>query len=101
MEINSATLIELLNIGMGIGIVIISIYASKKFSLDIFRQGWFIVGLSGAVMLLGSILRVYYSYANLYMEWAWLGRLFIFIHLFLLVIGIYLLATTAVKMWGD
>jgi hypothetical protein len=101
MEINDATIVELLNLGMGICIVIISIYASKKFSLHIFRQGWIIVALSGVIMVLGSIVRIYYSHLNLYMEWAWLGRIFILVHLFFLVIGIYLLAMTAVKMWGD
>ncbi|KAF5421263.1 MAG: hypothetical protein GQ469_05120 [Methanosarcinales archaeon] len=101
MGINSATVIEFLNMCMGICIVVISFYAYKKFSLRIFRRGWLIVALSGVVMVLGSILREYYSYANLYTEWAWLGRLFILIHLVLLVIGIYLMAVTAVKMWGD
>lgn len=101
MGINSATIIELLNMGMGICIVMISIYASKKFSLHVFKRAWVIISLSGAVMVLGSILRAYYSYTNLYEEWAWLGRIFIFIHLLVLVFGIYLLAMTAVKMWGD
>jgi len=101
MELNSATVIEFLNMCMGICIVVISFYAFKKFSLHIFRRGWLIVSLSGVVMVLGSIFREYYSYANLYIEWAWLGRLFILLHLVLLVIGIYLLAMTAVRMWGD
>ncbi len=101
MVIDGATFVELLNMGMAICIVIISIYASKKFSLHIFKRGWLIVALSGVVMATGSILRVYYSYANLYAEWAWLGRVFILVHLFMLMIGIYLLAMTAVKMWSD
>lgn len=101
MGLNSATIIELLNMCMGICIVVISFYASKKFSLRIFRRGWLIVSLSGVAMVLGSIIREYYSYANLYFEWAWLGRLFILLHLVLLVIGFYLLAITAVRMWGD
>ena len=101
MGINSATIIEFLNMCMGICIVVISFYASKKFSLRIFRRGWLIVALSGVVMVFGSILRAYYSYLNLYVEWAWLGRIIILMHLVLLVIGIYLMAVTAVKMWGD
>lgn len=101
MEINTATIIELLNLVMGICIVIISFYAYKQFSIHIFRQGWFIVSLSGVTIVLGSVLRAYYSYFDLYSEWAWLGRIFILVHLFFLVIGIYLLAMTAVKMWGD
>lgn len=101
MEINSATFVELLNMGMGICILLISYYAAKKFSILLFRRGWFIISLSGAVMVLGSIFRAYYSFVDLYDEWAWLGRIFVFIHLFVLVIGIYLLAMTAVKMWGD
>jgi hypothetical protein len=101
MGFNTATIIELLNLLMGICIIIISFYASKKFSLYIFKQGWFIVSLSGVAIVIGSVLRAYYSYVNLYLEWAWLGRIFILAHLFLLMIGIYLLAVTAVKMWGD
>ena len=101
MNINSATIIELLNMGMGICIVIISVHASKKFRLNIFRQAWLMLALSGVIMALGSIFRAYYSYNNLYVEWAWLGRLFMFAHMLLMVIGIYLLAKTAVKMWGD
>ncbi|MCG7848136.1 MAG: hypothetical protein MIO93_03015 [ANME-2 cluster archaeon] len=101
MEINSATIVEMLNMGMGICIVLISYYAAKKFSILVFRRGWFLVSFSGAVMVLGSIFRAYYSFIGLYEEWAWLGRIFVFIHLFVLVIGIYLLAMTAVKMWGD
>lgn len=98
-----ATVIELLNMAMALCIVLISYYAAKKFSLNVFRRGWFIVSLSGVVMALGSILRAYYSSTTptTYEEWAWLGRIFIFAHLFILVIGIYLLAMTAVKMWGD
>lgn len=101
MGINSATIIELLIMGMGICIAIISAYASKKFSLLIFKRGWLLLALSGVVLALGSILRAYYSFANLYVEWAWLGRLFIFVHTLLMVIGIYLLAMTAVKVWSD
>lgn len=101
MGINAATIIELINMMMGISIVFICLHASKKFSLHIFRRGWVILMLSGAVLVFGSILRAYYSYFDLYMELAWLGRAFIFAHLLLMVIGIYLLATIAVKMWGD
>ncbi len=101
MGINAATFVELINMLMGILIVFICIHASKKFSLHIFRRGWLLLALSGVVLVLGSILRAYYSYSNLYMELAWLGRMFIFVHLLLMVIGIYLLATIAVKMWGD
>ncbi|MDF1556775.1 MAG: hypothetical protein P1P80_01135 [ANME-2 cluster archaeon] len=101
MGVDSSTIIELLNMSMGICIALISLFAYRKFSLHIFRRGWLIVALSGIVMMLGSIFRAYYSYANQYLEWAWLGRIIIFIHLVLLVIGIYVLALTAVKMWGD
>ncbi len=101
MSINIATIVELLNMVIGLCIVVISYYAAKKFSLLVFRRGWFIVSLSGLVIVFGSVLRAYYSYANLYEELAGLGRMFIFVHLFLLVIGIYILAITAVKMWGD
>lgn len=101
MGINAATFVEIVNMVMGIFIVFICLHASKKFSLHIFRRGWLILALSGAVLALGSILRAYYSYFNFYMELAWLGRMFIFVHLLLMVIGIYLLAIIAVKMWGD
>jgi uncharacterized integral membrane protein len=101
MEVLSATIIELFNIVMGICIIIISLYASKKFNIHLFKRGWLIIALSGAVMVLGSIFRSYYSFTNQYLEWAWLGRIFILIHLLFLLIGIYLLALTAVKMWGD
>lgn len=101
MGFNTATIIELINMVMGTFIVFICLYASKKFSLHIFRRGWLIIMLSGLILVFGSILRAYYSYSNLYMELAWLGRMFIFAHLALMVIGIYLLATVAVKMWGD
>ena len=101
MGVLGATIIELLNMVMGICIILISIYASNKFSLHVFKRGWLIVALSGAVMMLGSIFRAYYSFTDQYMEWAWLGRIFVFFHLLLLVTGIYLLALTAVKMWGD
>lgn len=101
MEEPNATIIELLNIGMGICIVMISLYASNKFSLHVFKRGWLIVAASGAVMMMGSMFRASYSYTNQYIEWAWLGRIFILAHLLFLVIGIYLLAHTAVKMWGD
>jgi len=100
MEGDSATIIELFNIVMGICIIIISMYASEKFNIHLFKRGWLIIALSGAVIVLGSIFRSYYSYTNKYLECAWLGRIFIFVHLFLLMVGIYLLALTAVKMWG-
>jgi hypothetical protein len=101
MEVLSATIIELFNIVAGIFIIIISLYASEKFNIYLFKSGWFIIAASGAVMVVGSIFRTYYSHTNQYLEWAWLGRTFISVHLLLLLIGIYLLAHTAVKMWGD
>lgn len=101
MEINSATIVELLNLGMGVCIIVISFYAAKKFSILLFIRGWFIISLSGVIMVLGSFFRAYYSFTGTYEEWAWLGRIFVLIHLFVLVIGIYLLATTAVTIWGN
>lgn len=101
VEINTATIVELLNFIMSFCIILISVYASNKFTLRIFRRGWFVIMISGAVMVAGSIFRSYYSHIGLYEELAWLGRIFILVHLFFLVIGIYMLATTAVRMWGD
>lgn len=101
VEINTATIVELLNLIMSLCIILISVYASNKFTLRIFRRGWFVVGISAVIMLMGSIFRSYYSHMGVYEEWAWLGRIFVFFHLLFLVIGIYMLATTAVRMWGD
>ena len=75
MSINIVTIVELLTMVIGMCIVVISYYAAKKFSLLVFRRGWFIVSLSGLVIVFGSVIQAYYS--NLYEELVGLGRMFI------------------------
>lgn len=100
MSLDAGTIVEIINLFIAFCIIIIAKYAMDKFKIAVFRKGWYFIALSGAVLVIGSVFRAYYSYTNQF-ELVAFGRLFISVHLVLMLIGIYLLATTAVKLWGE
>ncbi len=103
---NSAILTEVFNLAAGIFVMVLAIYAGRKFRFVIFKSGWDVVAASGAIAAAASIFRIYYTYAHLYEEpllfmtfIAW-GRVFLGISNLVLMIGIYVLALTGIKLWG-
>jgi len=102
VTIDSATVVELVNFAAGILILAVAIYAQRKFHFVIFRLGWGIIAASGAIGVAGSLFRAYYTYIpGLYEELVPWGRAFLVVGRVSLVIGIYLLAVAALKIWGE
>ena len=100
MSLDAGTAVEIINLFIAIGIIIVAKYAMDKFKFVVFRKGWYVIALSGVLLVAGSVFRAYYSYTDRF-EPVGFGRLFILVHMVLMLIGIYLLATTAVKLWGE
>ncbi len=101
MMIDSATVVELVNFVAGILILAVAIYAQRKFRFAIFKLGWDIIAASGAFMAIGSLCRAYCTYAGLYEERVPKDGVFFVISKVTLVIGIYVLAVAAVKLWDE
>ena len=53
MTIDSATAVELVNFAAGVLLLAVAIYAQKKFRFAIFKLGWGIIGVSGAIGVIG------------------------------------------------
>jgi len=100
MTIDSATIMELVNLVTGILILAVAIYAQKKFRFTIFKLGWAIIAVSGAIGVIVSLFRAYYTYADLLELIPW-GRAFLVVCGAILVIGIYVLAVAGLKLWGE
>ncbi|MBC8521212.1 MAG: hypothetical protein H8D26_04385 [Methanomicrobia archaeon] len=100
MAIDSATVVELVNLVTGILILAVAIYAQRKFRFVIFKLGWDIIAASGAIRVVGSLFRAYYTYIDSYELIPW-GRVFLVIGRIVLVIGIYVLAIAGIKLWGE
>ncbi len=64
--IDSATLIEVFDFAAGIFVMVLAIYASRKFRFVVFKFGWYVVAVSGAIAAAASVFRVYYTYAHIY-----------------------------------
>ncbi len=97
---DSATVVELVNFVVGILILAVAIYAQKKFRFVIFKLGWDIIAASGAIRVVGSLFRAYYTYIDSYELIPW-GRAFLVVGRIVLVIGIYVLAIAGLKLWGE
>lgn len=99
MVIDSSTLAEVVNLVAGILIFGVAIYARMKFRFAVFKLGWDIIATSGAIRVVGSFFRAYYTYIGSYsLTW---GRAFLVVGRVVLVIGIYVLAIAAIKLWGE
>ena len=92
--------VEVVNLAAGLSLFLIAIYARNKFEFRIFRVGWSFIALSGLVKVFASSFRVYYSYYELY-DYIPYGRSLLVLGRVLTVIGVYLLATAAIDLWGD
>ncbi|MBA7523005.1 hypothetical protein ES705_15127 [subsurface metagenome] len=101
MTIDSATVVELVNLVTGILILAVAIYAQKRFRFAIFKLGWDIIAASGAIRVVGSLFRAYYTYIDSYELIPWGRRAFLVVGRIVLVIGIYVLAIAGLKVWGE
>ena len=100
MTIDSATVVEMVNLVTGILILAVAIYAQKRFRFAIFKLGWDIIAASGAISVIGSLFRAYYTYTDSLELIPW-GRAFLVVGGVVLVIGIYVLAMAGIKLWGE
>jgi len=100
MTIDSATVVELIDMVAAVLVLAVAIYAQRKFHFVIFKLGWDIIAASGAISVIGSLFRAYYTYADLLELIPW-GRTFLVIGRAVLVIGIYVLAVAGLKLWGE
>ncbi|MDY6965925.1 MAG: hypothetical protein SVM80_08160 [Halobacteriota archaeon] len=92
--------VEAINLIAGLLLLLIAIYARQKFNFSIFRLGWNFIALSGIVKVIASSFRIYYAYYELY-ELIPYGRALLVVGRILTVIGVYLLASAAIKLWGE
>jgi len=92
--------IEAVNLVAGFILFLIAIYARKKFTFSIFKLGWTLIALSGIVKVIASVYRMYYAYYEIY-ELIPPGRALLVIGRILTVLGVYLLASAAIELWGD
>ncbi len=98
--IESATVLELVDLAAGILIAVFAIHAGRKFQFVIFRHGWNVVAGSGILMALSSLFRAYYTYASMYELIPW-GRAMLVVCRLTLVAGIYMLARAALRLWAE
>lgn len=73
--------------------------AQKKFGLAIYKKSWSLFMLVAILMIVDSAILFYISFYDVY-ELIWLPRVFDFAELALLIIGISMLASISVKLWG-
>jgi len=92
--------VEVINLVAGLVLFLIAIYARNKFEFRIFRLGWSFIAISGIIKVISSSFRIYYSYYELH-EYVPYGRALLVIGRVMTVIGVYLLASAAIDLWGD
>lgn len=92
--------VEAINLIAGFTLFLIAIYARQKFSFAIFRLGWNLIALSGLIKVIASSFRIYYTYYEIY-ELIPFGRVLLVVGRILTVVGVYFLASAAIKLWGE
>ncbi len=100
MTIDSATAVELVNMVAGIFILGMAIYVQRKSNLAIFNRGLDIIAASGAIGVVGSLFRAYYTYIESYELIPW-GRAFLVVGRVVLVIGLYVFAMAVLKICSE
>ncbi len=100
MTIDSATAVELVNMVAGIFILGMAIYVQRKSNLAIFNRGLDIIAASGAISVVGSLFRAYYTYIESYELIPW-GRAFLVVGRIVLVIGLYVFAMAVLKICSE
>lgn len=100
MTIDSATAVELVNLVAGIFILAVAIYVQRKSNLAVFKRGLYIIAASGAIRVVGSLFRAYYTYTGLLELISW-GRAFLVVGRVVLVIGLYVFAMAVLKICGE
>jgi len=99
VKIDLEIIISVLNILLALVLILTAIYAQKQFGLAIYKRPWYLFVVVSILMVAGSTIRVYLSLYDLY-DMLWIPRAFDLIERILLITGIYMLASIAVKLWG-
>lgn len=99
MTVNDATMMEFAILILGILMMYMAIRAQKKFNFAILKRGFDILAVSGGLMALSSSF-TYWTYMGSY-ELIPLGRAFLVVALIMLVGGLYLVGSAALKMCGE
>jgi hypothetical protein len=100
MTIDAATAVELVNMVAGVFIVGMAIYVQRISNLAIFKRGLDIIAASGAIMVIGSVFRAYYTYTDCYELMPW-GRAFLVAYRIMLLLGLYVFAMAVLKICGE
>lgn len=99
-ELEVEIIFSVLNIILAFILLTSAVYAQKMFGLAIYKRSWYLFMVASVLMVAGSIIRLYISLYDHY-AMLWIPRVFDFVERVLLIVGIYLLASIAVKLWGD
>ena len=99
IKIDLEIIFSILNIAFALGLLLTAIYAQKRFGLAIYKRPWYLFMLVSILMVIGSAVRIYLSLYDLY-DMLWIPRALDFVERVLLITGIYMLASIAVKLWG-
>lgn len=100
MTLDSATVLELVNLVTGIIIAVMAIYAQNKINFAIFKRGFSIIAVSGIIMAVIAPYRAYYTYMGLY-ELIPIGRAGLVIARIVLIIGLFVLGKAAISIYGE
>lgn len=100
MTLDSATIVEFVNMVTGILIFSMAIAAQKKINLAILKRGFKIIAVSGAMMAAIAPYRAYYTYADLY-ELIPIGRAFLAVARVILIIGLFVVGKAVISICGE
>jgi len=99
MTLDSATIIEMVNMVTGILIAVMAIHAQKRIDLAILKRGFFTIATSGVLMAIIAPYRAYYTYVDSY-ELIFIGRAGLAIARVVLIVGLYLLGKALISICG-
>lgn len=90
---------------IGLVLALVMIYSTtvaiKKFGVVIWKKGWYVIALAGFILVLASIYNMLFHYMFSSEEWGALVLNVLYTMMRLcIVIGIFILANTASKLWG-
>jgi len=99
-QIDLEILLSVLNIILALILFTSAVYAKNKFGLAIYKTSWYLFMIVSVLMIAGSVIRLYISFYD-YLAILWIPRFLDFVERFLLIVGIYMLASITAKLWGD
>ncbi|MEA2074883.1 MAG: hypothetical protein U9O85_04000 [Euryarchaeota archaeon] len=100
MTMDSATVVELVNMILGLLIAGMAIHAQKRINFALFKRGLNMIAVSGGIMAIIAPFRAYYTYTDSY-ELIVFGRAFLTAAMIILIIGLYVVGKAALELCGE